>query len=239
MSGALKQSRALSRSFLFAVALHLVAAFGVIVAVKNWPAVAPRLRSALEVEVVTAPMASAPKPTGEQTWVSAATPEFRAPPALSVPVPAPGAVPDLADAPVVVPLVAPVTHPVAPDLAGEDTRAWVVLPVRPTAAPVASAANTSAVPGDGEGRPVALSELRPHYPDNARMLGQEGKVTVRLHVTSGGEVESAEIGRSSGFTDLDQSAVSAARRARFKPARQDGKPVSAVMDLQFEFRLKD
>jgi len=52
-------------------------------------------------------------------------------------------------------------------------------------------------------------------------------------------VDSVSVEAGSGFPALDESALSAARKARFKPAEQDGKPVPSEMNLRFDFRLQD
>ena len=133
---------------------------------------------------------------------------------------------------VVIPVVEMPDHPVSPDFARENIRV-----------PAPGASGMPAIPearqGDGGGHPMALAEIRPYYPYSARTRGEEGKVTVHLRVTSGGSVDSVEIGRSSGFSVLDQSALAAARKARFKPAEHNGLPIAADMDLQFDFRLEN
>jgi len=234
-------SASLSRSFWWAVVLHGVAAIGVILGVRGWSAVSSfPLAAAFELEVMAASPAVVSAPRQVPVWVpveAAAGPELRTPPVLSGPVPE--AMPVAPPSSRIIPVMKAAGRPGVPDWVREDTRALAALPLRSLGTPLLAGTTPSSVTGDGEGRPVALSEIRPNYPNNARTLGQEGTVRVRLHVTSGGEVESAEIGKSSGVAGLDQSAVSAARKARFKPAQLDGKPVPADLELQFEFRLKD
>ena len=236
-------SAGLNRSFLLAIILHLMAVIILFWGVRHWPFATPLSRQvALEVEVIAAPPPASIETPAILQAVAAVAPEFRAPPVMMVPVP--DVAPVTVSASVVVPVAETREQFVLPDLAREDTRGLAALPLpgynisNAAVAHVASALQI-ATQGDGGGRPVALSEIRPRYPDAARTLGQEGKVTVRLRVTETGEVESAEIGRSSGIAALDQSAVAATRKARFKPAAQGGTPISSEMELQFEFRLEN
>jgi len=89
------------------------------------------------------------------------------------------------------------------------------------------------------GRPIALSEIKPHYPSVSRLRGEAGRVTIQVHVSDKGTVESVEVVTGSGHLALDDSAVAAIRTARFKPAEQDGKSVRSALNLQFEFRLEE
>ena len=66
----------------------------------------------------------------------------------------------------------------------------------------------------------------------------QGKVdvSVRVDVDANGKVTNARIesrGHSRYFTS---KALDAARKWRFKPARQDGTPVPSAWSLRFEFR---
>jgi TonB family protein len=101
---------------------------------------------------------------------------------------------------------------------------------------------SQSVSGEGQikgGRPIALSEIVPRYPYGARMRGEAGRVTVHVRVSDKGVVESVEVVKGSGHPALDDSAVTATKKARFKPAEQDGKLIPSDMNLQFEFRLEE
>lgn len=89
------------------------------------------------------------------------------------------------------------------------------------------------------GRPVALSGIMPKYPYGARARGEAGQVTVAVRVNGKGAVESAVVVSSSGYPALDESAVAATKKARFKPAEKEGQPVPSNMNLKFEFRLEE
>ncbi len=79
----------------------------------------------------------------------------------------------------------------------------------------------------------------PDYPAESRRRGEEGVVRLALRVGTDGRVEGAEVATSSGFPRLDQAAVEAARRWRFRPATQGGIPVVATLPTAVHFRLTD
>lgn len=86
--------------------------------------------------------------------------------------------------------------------------------------------------------PVALNRIQPHYPKSARRRNREGCVTVEFAVAADGKVESAAVVASSGYAELDASALDSVRKAQFAPATEDGEPVAATLRLTLEFRLK-
>uniref|UniRef100_UPI001E2FA5EB energy transducer TonB n=1 Tax=Roseomonas rosulenta TaxID=2748667 RepID=UPI001E2FA5EB len=79
----------------------------------------------------------------------------------------------------------------------------------------------------------------PDYPPESRRRGEEGVVRLALRVGSDGSVEAAEVAVSSGHPRLDQAAVEAARRWRFRPAMQGGLPVAGTLSTAVQFRLTD
>ena len=58
---------------------------------------------------------------------------------------------------------------------------------------------------------------KPHYPLVSRQLKEHGLVIVRLCVNEQGAVEEMDISKSSGFHNLDQSALKALAHWRFSP----------------------
>jgi len=135
--------------------------------------------------------------------------------------------------------------PVMPEVGGGASSVLVSSPLGQTSG--VTSVTTAAVrakfdSGTGQGtggRPIALAEILPHYPYGARARGEAGWVTVRVRVSDQGTVESATVVSGSGHSALDDSAVAATTKARFKPAEQEGKPVPSDMNLQFEFRLEE
>jgi protein TonB len=64
-------------------------------------------------------------------------------------------------------------------------------------------------------------------------------VRLALRIGADGRVEGAQVAASSGFPRLDQAALEAARRWRFRPATQGGVPVAATLPTAVHFRLTD
>lgn len=231
-------SGGMRRALLLAVALHLAGAMALVCAIRYWPAVTPAPPPArLEMD-----LAAVPLPTPVQADVPALEQALAEAPAASRPLVMPiASIPEARPAGIPEPAV--MVTSVRGDfpsetfhLPREDVSALVARPL-PEHPPVAVGPSET---GEVQGRrPVSLSGITPHYPYSARVRGEAGKVTIHLRVTRQGEVESAAVSRSSGSPSLDESALSATRKARFKPAEKDGQPVPAEMDLQFDFRLQD
>jgi periplasmic protein TonB len=63
----------------------------------------------------------------------------------------------------------------------------------------------------------ALHNPKPHYPLVSRRLKEQGLVVVKLCVSEQGIVGEAVVSKSSGFQNLDQSALKALSQWRFSP----------------------
>jgi TonB family protein len=81
-----------------------------------------------------------------------------------------------------------------------------------------------------------LDQARPDYPDSLQNDGI-GKVTVSLKVQidAAGKIMYATISQSSGVMELDQAALSAARRSLYLPAVKDCRRVSGWFDFSVTF----
>ena len=79
----------------------------------------------------------------------------------------------------------------------------------------------------------------PVYSLEARAHKEEGVVVLRAEVDSQGKVTSVSLVQSSGFADLDESALDAVKNWQFKPAQIAGIPVSSSAKIPIRFRLKD
>jgi TonB family protein len=89
------------------------------------------------------------------------------------------------------------------------------------------------------GVPALLKPLRVEYPLEARRLGQEGRVQVRMRVLADGSVGQVEIQKSSGVASLDLAAMRAAASATFSPpTKPDGTPAQAVVLMPMVFKLE-
>jgi protein TonB len=75
----------------------------------------------------------------------------------------------------------------------------------------------------------------PIYPVEAARQGQHGAVVVLIHVSDTGVATGIEVVQSSGVDSLDQAAVDAVRKWRFRPALQQGRSVPFAMPFRFVF----
>jgi len=77
----------------------------------------------------------------------------------------------------------------------------------------------------------------PAYPAEALAKGQQGAVTLLIHVSPAGLPTGVEVIGSSGFLLLDRAAREAVETWHFLPALRDGEPVAADMPLRVRFEL--
>ena len=184
-------------------------------------------------------------------------------PASSQPTSAPAAVPT-APAPPLTIVAAPATAPEAEDFVEPTPSVLDELPndardSGPIIGPVAQSGSglghgTGTGVGDGSGDGVAgdggsgrggfggahpdyLRIPQPRYPAIARQNGWQGKTILRVEIRTDGRVGAVEVLHSSGYAVLDDAAVEAVRAGEFVPARVDGKPVSASVEVPIRFQL--
>lgn len=86
-----------------------------------------------------------------------------------------------------------------------------------------------------EEMPVLISMPPPVYPDMARQAEVEGTVMVRALVGKDGKVQDAFV--TEGIPMLNDAAVAAAKKAVFKPALQQHKPVAVWVQIPMRFTL--
>ena len=82
---------------------------------------------------------------------------------------------------------------------------------------------------------AATTKVQPDYPLMAKQLKIEGAVELEAVVTDSGAVEKVNI--KSGNPVLTRPAVEALKRWKFKPFTVDGKAVSALAEVTFNFKL--
>jgi len=75
----------------------------------------------------------------------------------------------------------------------------------------------------------------PEYSQEARSKKYEGVVVLNVVVTSEGKATNIQVVRTLGM-GLDEKAIDAVRRWRFKPATKDGKPVNVQVPIEITFR---
>ena len=86
--------------------------------------------------------------------------------------------------------------------------------------------------------PKPKRNIRPDYPKGARQRGEQGDVILEIRVNAGGAVDDVKVAESSGFAELDEAAVKAAKAAKFSPARSGHDPVASTARLRLSFKLK-
>lgn len=115
------------------------------------------------------------------------------------------------------------------------------VPARVTiaAAPVRAVAPVAA-PAISEGADLSAGLIHarpPRYPFESRRLKEEGVVTLAVTLSPEGEVADISIRQSSGWSRLDNAALQAVRRWRWRPQMRDGQPVSVRGLVEIPFRL--
>ncbi len=91
--------------------------------------------------------------------------------------------------------------------------------------------------GDGIRPPAKIVNADPVYPPEAREARVQGVVILEVTLSRTGEVSDVEVLRSVPL--LDEAAVAAVRQWRYEPTLVDGEPVSILMRVTMNFRLRD
>lgn len=86
--------------------------------------------------------------------------------------------------------------------------------------------------------PRPTSRPSPQFPRNLLKKKQGGKVLVLVTVDERGSVANASIKTSSGFAEMDQAALIAAKRWKFKPGIKGGRKAVMTATIPFNFRVK-
>ena len=81
-----------------------------------------------------------------------------------------------------------------------------------------------------------IKEVMPDYPETVQRAGIEGTVFIRALVDKTGAVVKAEVLK--GPDKLHEAALEAARKTKFKPAKQNDMPVSCWVQMSFRFELE-
>ncbi len=112
----------------------------------------------------------------------------------------------------------------APSGFGDATAIVVPAPARKRVGPALNA-------------PVAIvSKPTPLYTDEARRRHIEGEVVLEVTFVVSGALRVHRVVKGLGH-GLDEAAIEAARKIRFKPARKDGRPIDYTATVSVVFRL--
>jgi len=94
-------------------------------------------------------------------------------------------------------------------------------------------------PGSGVTTPVPIFEPRPQYTSDAMRARVQGSAVLSCVVTPDGSVAEVEVVRSLDSTfGLDEEAIKAAKRWRFRPGTLRGEAVSVRVLIQMDFTLR-
>jgi TonB family protein len=90
--------------------------------------------------------------------------------------------------------------------------------------------------GNGTTAPTVLTRVDPEYSEEARKAKWQGAVLLQLVVDENGVPQEIKVVRSLGL-GLDQKAIEAVQKWRFKPGLKDGKAVPVSANIEVNFRL--
>jgi periplasmic protein TonB len=187
----------------------------------------------VEVEMVSeilppqVPQAAPPMPAPPIPKPSPTKPRPQ-PPAPHAAAPAPKAIADPTPAP-----NAPVVNPTPPappaPAAPPSPPAVAPAPPAPPAPAPEPKIELPSTDADYVNRPA------PVYPPMSRRLGEQGKVVLRVQIGADGSALKVELQKSSGFDRLDEAAMTAVKKWRFKPGTRNGVPETMWYSLPINF----
>lgn len=121
------------------------------------------------------------------------------------------------------------------------------IPLPPIAAPVAAVATAAPVQVARPTPPRVelpssdadyLQNPKPPYPRLSKKLNEQGTVVMRVLIGSNGEPMKAEIGKSSGFDRLDESAATTVMKWRYVPGKRGGVAEAMWFNVPINFVLE-
>jgi protein TonB len=90
--------------------------------------------------------------------------------------------------------------------------------------------------GGGVTAPALLYKVEPEYSEEARKAKYQGVVVLYVEVDPSGKAVNPRVIRSLGL-GLDEKAIEAVRKWKFRPGYKDGKPVTVAATIEVNFRL--
>ena len=209
------------------LALHGVAGWAVlqVPAVREALAdVAPIFVSLIAPEVPPKPPEPAPPPRPEPPRPMPKLPPPPAPVITAPPLPVPAPAAFVAPPP---PELPPIPEAPAPPVV-VDVQAPPAPPPPPPPAP-------KTIPASAVQYLVAPVV---EYPRLSRRANEQGRVMVRVYIDEAGLPRSVQISQSSGHLRLDEAAVAAVQKARFKPYTENGQPTAGWAYTPIDFDLE-
>jgi periplasmic protein TonB len=99
---------------------------------------------------------------------------------------------------------------------------------------------TNPAPANSSATGVSSTHSTPPYPLDARALSHQGTVILQITVSPQGDVVAATVAQSSGYAELDESAVSwVIAHWKYRPAIVGGVAVTSQTQAAVKFDLKD
>jgi periplasmic protein TonB len=83
-----------------------------------------------------------------------------------------------------------------------------------------------------------LEPPAPEYPRLSNRNAESGRVMVRVFIDTAGMPHNVQVSTSSGFARLDDAAVSAVQKARFKPYTENGQATAGWTYVPINFELE-
>jgi protein TonB len=90
--------------------------------------------------------------------------------------------------------------------------------------------------GGGVSSPSLIFKVEPEYSEEARKAKYQGTVLLYVEVDPSGRATNIKVARSLGL-GLDEKAIEAVRKWKFKPGYKDGRPVTVAATIEVNFRL--
>ncbi|HUJ03677.1 MAG TPA: energy transducer TonB, partial [Rhizomicrobium sp.] len=103
-------------------------------------------------------------------------------------------------------------------------------------APPAPPAPIAATPVQG----IASTHSIPPYPPVARRLNHQGTVVLNIAISDKGAITDVQVAQSSGFSELDDTAVGWVKAHwRYRAATEAGRPVASTVQARVRFNLQE
>jgi len=112
----------------------------------------------------------------------------------------------------------------------DDFDDWDTPPPPPSEGP-----NVKFIPYDKPPKPVI--PIRPLYPEIAQEAGIEGTIYIQFFIDKKGNVTEAYVMKGIPNTGLDESALNAVKKSKWKPAQQRDKKVGVWQTVPVKFEL--
>jgi protein TonB len=90
--------------------------------------------------------------------------------------------------------------------------------------------------GGGVTPPVVVFRIDPEYSEEARKARYQGTVVLEAIIRKDGKVDILQFVRKLGF-GLDQNAIEALKKWRFRPGTMNGKPVDVSLNIEVRFTI--